>query len=130
MVRKAKEAKQNDDPLAMLQTASNYVERAGRGIAHARLRGDCLNDPTINPLVTIPASNIVSEGRALLRDLELAPERPAVWEALTKGLKGLKDRSDAMNDVLHEEGIAESVKQVDPPLRTDEGKRLADTEVK
>lgn len=114
------------DPLLLLATQKTRLDAAARSVARAQLRGDAMEDPEINPIVSIPALNIANEARALARDLELSPERATTWEATKKGFKALADRADSMNGVLHEEGISESVKASAPALRTEDGTHVED----
>lgn len=99
-------------PVEQIKDLKESLDRLALKAAHLEFwgnRGETTK--VINPMIAVTVNNLAAQTRAAIRDLELAPERPAAWEAYSKAIKECKDKSDSLQDVMVQPGMGPAIEE-------------------
>jgi hypothetical protein len=102
-------------PTESIRGIKTSLDRLALRTAHLEFRGPDSESPNaINPLVEVTLQNVIAVATTACRDLGLAPEKAASWEAFVKNVKDAKDKAGAMYELFSQIG-AGPVIQADIP---------------
>ena len=112
-------------PVDTIESLKNSLDRLALRAAHLQYKGrhEMEEENTINPLLEVTLCNVSATANAAVRDLALAPEKPASWETYSKTMKETLDVAKAIHEVISQTGAGPAV-QEPPRLKDMNGKVL------